>query len=251
MSHSNLTALPRPNVVERPDYKPVAPQEQFIVPLLRQHIEDALNTYATPAPSEGHVLDVGCGRQPFREKLESIGYSYTGVDVQQNPEGTVDVICAIDQPLPVALTSRDPFHSILCTEVMEHVADWNMAFSNFAQLLVPGGRLFITCPHFYQLHEVPYDFWRPTPYALQYFGKQFGLKVIHQVNAGEAWDVLGTLLANCYSLPASRNFGDRVLNRIVSKCRQSLLQLLVSRRLQATVKLHSPLYLSNIVVFEK
>jgi SAM-dependent methyltransferase len=248
---NSISYLQRVNVVERASYEPTAPQEKFIVPLLRWHIEQVLSTYAKPISLNPRILDVGCGRQPFRKDLEAIGYNYRSIDAQQNPEESVDIVCEIDKPLPTELLSIDPFDFIFCTEVMEHVANWNIAFSNFAQLLVPGGRLFITCPHFYQLHEVPYDFWRPTPYALQYFGKQFGLKVIHQVNAGDAWDVLGTLLANCYSLPASQSFGDRVLNRIVSKCHQTLLQLLVSRRLQATVKLHSPLYLSNIIVFEK
>lgn len=243
--------LKRADIVERPNYKPAALQEEFIVPLLRSHIEQVLSRYAKPTSSKPRVLDVGCGRQPFRKELEVLGYKYSGIDAQQNPESSVDIVCEIDKALPPEILSLGSFDFIFCTEVMEHIADWNMAFSNFDHLLVSGGRLFITCPHFYQLHEEPYDFWRPTPYALKYFGEQVGLKIIHQAKAGDAWDVLGTLIANCYSLPASRSFGDRVLNKIVSKCRKTLLQLLVTRRLQGAVKLHSPLYLSNIVVFEK
>jgi len=68
-----------------------------------------------------------------------MGYSYTGRDVQQNPEGTVDVVCAIDEELPVELTYRGPFDLVLCTEVLEHVADWDMAFRNLATLLGRGG----------------------------------------------------------------------------------------------------------------
>lgn len=243
--------LKRADIVERPSYEPSAPQEEFIVPLLRSHIEQVLSTYAKPTSSNPRVLDVGCGRQPFRKDLEALGYNYSSIDAQQNPEGLVDIVCEIDKPLPPEVLRLGSFDFIFCTEVMEHIADWNMAFSNFEQLLVTGGRLFITCPHFYQLHEEPYDFWRPTSYALKYFGERFSLKILNQANAGDAWDVLGTLIANCYSVPASRSFGNRVLNKIVSKCRKTLLQLLVSRRLQRAVKLHSPLYLSNIVVFEK
>lgn len=243
--------LPRSEVIERVNYEPMYPQEKFIVPLLRQHIEEILSTYAKPTSINPRALDVGCGRQPFRKHLEALGYIYSSTDAQQSPEESVDVVCAIDQPLPSELTRSGPFDFIFCTEVMEHVADWNMAFSNFAQLLAPGGRLFITCPHFYQLHEEPYDFWRPTPYALHYFGNKFGLKILDQVNAGDAWDILGTLLANCYPQPASRSLGDRLLNRIVSRCHKFIFQLLVSRRLQTSVQLNGPLYLSNIAVFEK
>src|SRR5262245_47361574 len=109
--------LPRPIVEERPDYEPMGLQEEFIVPLLRRHIEDALATYAAPAPPYAKALDAGCGRQPFRKTLESMGYSYTSFDVQQSPENTVDVIGALDEPLPSQLTNRGPFHFILCTEI--------------------------------------------------------------------------------------------------------------------------------------
>jgi SAM-dependent methyltransferase len=243
--------LTRKQHIQRSDYQAAPPQDQFIVQLLREHIEQILHTYAKPTALQPRVLDVGCGRQPFRKDLEALGYTYISLDAQQNPEESVDIVCEIDKPLPSEFINHGTFDFILCTEVMEHVADWSMSFSNFAQLLAPGGRLFITCPHFYQLHEEPYDFWRATPYALQHFGNKFGLKVLHQVNAGDTWDVLGTLLANFYSLPATRSLRDRILNRIVAQCRQSLLQLLLNRRLQQAVHLHGPLYQANVVVFEK
>ena len=92
-----------------------------------------------------------------------MGFDYTGADVQQNKAATVDFVAAIDQPLPPQLAGAGPFDFIVCTEVLEHVADWEMAFRNLRSLLAPGGRLLITCPHFYPLHETPHDYWRPTP----------------------------------------------------------------------------------------
>jgi|SRR5919199_1008233 SAM-dependent methyltransferase len=243
--------LTREQHIQRIEYSATSPQDQFIVQLLRKHIEQILSTYAKPTSPLSRALDVGCGRQPFRKDLEALGYTYMSLDAKQNLEETVDIVYEIDQPLTPEVIKQGTFDFILCTEVMEHVANWDVAFSNFAQLLAPGGRLFITCPHFYQLHEEPYDFWRATPYALQHFGNKFGLKVLHQVNAGDSWDVLGTLLANFYSLPASRSLRDRLLNRVVSQCRRFLFQLLVSRNLQTAVHLHGPLYLANVVVFEK
>jgi len=243
--------LPRTEVLERHDYKPTHPVEVFMVRLLKHHIQEIISTYGKPTSSNPRVLDVGCGRQPFRKDLEALGYTYISVDVQQNPEESVDIICEIDKPLPDSIFSLGTFDFIFCTEVMEHVADWNMAFSNFTQLLAPKGRLFITCPHFYILHEEPYDFWRPTPYALRYFGDRFGLKVLHEIKAGNAWDVIGTSIAISYTLPASPTLKNRILNKIISKCLSFLLQLLDKRHLQNAVNLHSPLYLSNIMVFEK
>jgi hypothetical protein len=246
-----MNYLPRPALEERPSYEPSSPQEQFIVPLLRQRIERAIATYAMPAPAQGRALDVGCGRQPFRKILESAGYSYTGMDAQQNPENDVDVVCAIDEPLPLQLTCGEPFHFLLCTEVMEHVADWDMAFRNLMALMAEGGRLLITCPHFFQLHEEPYDFWRPTLHALRYFALRTGLITLQEEAAGDAWDVLGTLLANCEPLRVSDGLLDRVVAKLVRFSHQRLLNVLNHRRLQQMVQLQGPLYLSNVVVFEK
>ena len=249
-----MTYLKRPDILEKAEYLPGLPVEEFIVPLLRQYIEDALTTCATGAPLHSRALDVGCGRQPFRKKLESIGYSYTSMDVHQSPEDTVDIICAIDEPLPLELTSCQPFHFVFCTEVMEHVADWDMAFKNLATLMEPGGRLLITCPHFYILHEEPYDFWRATPHALRYFADRVGFKILYQETAGDAWDILGTLLANCNPSPVSKTILNRGITKLVRLSQQALFNLLLKRWLQKVVQLHGiygRFYLSNIIVFEK
>ena len=74
---------------------------------------------------------------------------------------------------------------------------------------------------------------------------------MHQAIGGDAWDVLGTVLANFYWVPASQSLRDRLLNKIVTQSRQLLLQLLIDRRLQSSVHLKSPLYIPNIVVLEK
>ncbi len=59
------------------------------------------------------------------------------------------MIACIDEPLPAELLNQGPFQFVLCTEVLEHVADWPMAFKNLASLMSSGGHLLITCPFFY------------------------------------------------------------------------------------------------------
>lgn len=242
---------PRPILTERPDYEPACPQEEFIVPLLRRHIEATLARYAAPAGNGERALDVGCGRQPFRKELELAGYSYASMDAQQYVEGAVDFVCSIDEHLPAALTKGGPFQFILCTEVLEHVADWDIAFKNLALLLEPGGRVLITCPHFYQLHEEPYDFWRPTLHALRHFAQREGFRIIHGEAAGDGWDVLGTVVANCR--PALRSGGmlGRGASKLLVLAQKCAFRLLRSRLPQRLIRLNGPLYLSNVVVLER
>jgi SAM-dependent methyltransferase len=239
------------NLVEKTAYIPTCDQEGFIVPVLKYELDELIEKYATVNQKKARVLDVGCGRQPFRNTFETKGYQYLSLDTQQSPESSVDFICEIDQLLPREILDAAPFDFIFCTEVLEHVADWEMTFRNFYQLLAPGGKLLITCPHFYPLHEVPYDFWRPTPYALQYYGNKFELNLLYQKNAGSTWDVLGTILGASHTVPISRRFADRLISRIAKHAHQILLSLLLKRFLQSHVQLNSSLYLANIAVFEK
>jgi SAM-dependent methyltransferase len=232
----------------RPDYRPGSPPEEFVVPLLRDRIEAALREDLPPPPRV--VLDVGCGRQPFRRLLEGPGSVYVGTDVTQTPERTVDVVAAIDAPLPAELLARGPFDFVLCTEVLEHVADWSAAFANLAALLRPGGRALVTCPHFYKLHEEPYDFWRPTPHALGHFARANGLAVVRQEAAGDGWDVLGTLLASCVAVPHRPGLLPRVGAKLVHLARGLAFRLLRARLPQRLARLPG-VYLSNVVVLEK
>ena len=60
-----MAELKRANIIERATYEPSGPQEEFVVPLLRRHIEEVLSAYAKLSSSNLRALDVGCGRQPF------------------------------------------------------------------------------------------------------------------------------------------------------------------------------------------
>jgi SAM-dependent methyltransferase len=249
--HMAVDAPVRPVLHERPTYEPRWPPEQFMVPLLRQEIEAGIAKYATPALGNRRAIDIGCGGQPFRSLLEDIGYSYCGVDANPTEGCPVDINCAVDEPLPAELTRRGPFEFLLCTEVLEHVADWAVAFSNFQLLLAPGGRALLTAPHVYQLHEEPYDFWRPTLHAIDRYARGVGLQTLYRHAAGDAWDVLGTILPNCQFVSSSRRFVDRALAKAVRMAAQFTYRALLRRRLQKSVRVEGLLYLSNVVVLEK
>jgi 2-polyprenyl-3-methyl-5-hydroxy-6-metoxy-1,4-benzoquinol methylase len=235
----------------RSDYRLASPEDHFIVSLLKTHIDQILAAHAKPTKPNASVLDVGCGRQPFRHRLEEMGYNYMSLDAEQTQDNDVDVIGLIDRELPLEIKMYGKFDFILCTEVMEHVADWHTAFSNFSDLLEPGGKIFITCPHMYQLHEEPHDYWRPTPYIFDYFAKKHQFKILCQLNAGDAWDVLGTVLANLQTEAATRQWSHRILNKLVSKARRILLKSLLEGRLQSALKVKGNLYQANIVLLEK
>jgi len=248
---SGSTKAARPQLRERTIYAPNLPEEEFIVPLLRREIESCIKHYATPPSELAKAVDIGCGGQPFRGLLEQIGYSYCAVDVNADGGPPVDVVCAADERLPEELLRRGPFDFLLCTEVVEHVADWHAAFENFNMLLAPGGKALITAPHLYQLHEEPYDFWRPTLHAIDYYARRAGFETLYRKAAGDGWDVLGTLLATCKFRASSTRFQDRALAKAMRGVRRLMFRGILRGTFQPRVRAESLLYLSNVVVLEK
>jgi SAM-dependent methyltransferase len=176
--------------------------------------------------------------------------TYYGLDVATIDGTDLDFVCSIDAPLIDSLRDRE-FDFILCTEVLEHVANWPAAFENLATILKTGGKLFITCPHVYQLHEEPFDYYRPTIHAIEYFARQNNLKSIYLEKGGRDWNVLGTVIANTEFRPAKGRFYDRQLARIAEYLRRRILKSLISNRLQRSVQASCSIYLFNVAILQK
>lgn len=241
----------RPELRERTRYDPNLPQEEFIVPLLRREIEACCARFAVAKPHGGKAVDIGCGGQPFRGLLEASGYAYCGVDVNADGGVPIDVVWAADDLIPETLVSRGPFDLLLCTEVLEHVRNWDRALANFRRLLCSGGRAIITAPFVYQLHEEPYDFWRPTVHTFDCFAREFGFNVLYRQQAGDVWSVIGTVLATCKFLPQTARLRDRLCARVIRIGSRWIHRALLGGVIQAKVKAEAPYYLSNVVVLEK
>ena len=221
-----------------------------MVPLLADNIGRSIDSFARPLGNGGVCLDVGCGEQPLRASLEALGFAYSSLDLAQNQSGTVQHIGAIDRSLPTSLANA-AFDFIVCTEVLEHVADWTQAFTNLSALLKPGGRLLITCPHIWVPHEEPADFFRPTSWALAHYAKASGLGTLSIERLGDGFDVLGTVLAAVRVTAPKNQPWMWMLAGPLSLLRKLALAVLFMKPMRKILRLPTPLYLSTIAVFEK
>jgi hypothetical protein len=106
----------------------------------------------------------------------------------------------------------------------------------------------ITCPAVYPLHEVPYDFWRPTPYALERFATRYGLRVVESESAGSGWDVLGTVVGALHVTAGRPGLGTAVLRKVLAATRKLLIRMARSPGIRRRIELRGNMYLSNIVV---
>jgi SAM-dependent methyltransferase len=185
--------MSRPNTyARRTAYRPrFYRDDYFVLKHLTEFINSSLRRYVVPG---SRVADIGCGEQPLRAQIEGLGATYTGVDIEQNPQQTVEVVASItDLPL-----TENSFDTIICTEVLEHVSDTYTAFGELARVLRPGGHLVISVPFGYPLHEEPYDYVRLTPYQIRECAAKVSLTVTELRTTGNELEVLATLLDNMW-----------------------------------------------------
>lgn len=157
---------------------------------------DFLRNYKTSLV--GDLLDIGCGRMPYRSfiKRESSISSYTGVDIENDiyqndsrPDFFWD-----GKKLPF---EDEKYNTGLLIEVLEHVPDPGSVLKEIHRVLKPGGKLFITIPFIWNLHDVPYDEYRYTPFSIQRICTEAGFKVSYIDALGTWHSSLATILA-CY-----------------------------------------------------
>lgn len=132
---------------------------------------------AESLPYSGRVVDLGCGSAPYRELILQKADEYIGVDWDGSAHDLrhVDVTADLTEPLPF---EDDYADTVVSFQVMEHLPDTALFLNECHRILRPGGRLFITVPFMWHVHEAPHDYYRFTRYGLQYLCEKHGFEDI-------------------------------------------------------------------------
>lgn len=143
-----------------------APLAAFVAesPIQRGAIVAFVRAFADGLPAGTRILDAGAGAAPYRELFAHCDYrtqDWPG-SVHAGPLAA-DYVGDLHEELPIEAGS---FDAVLCTEVLEHVADPALVLAELRRILRPGGRLAVTVPFVGVLHEEPHDHRRPTSYGL-------------------------------------------------------------------------------------
>jgi SAM-dependent methyltransferase len=139
--------------------------------------------------ARGHLLDLGAGQVPLYGCYRDLVASTTCVDWSKSPHPCphIDHYLDLDEPLPLPDGAYD---TILLTDVLEHTRRPDCLFGEIARLLAPQGKLLLTVPFLYWIHEAPHDYGRYTSFMLRDLSERSGLSVLELEATGGSPEVL-------------------------------------------------------------
>jgi len=137
---------------------------------------------------KGNLLDIGCGKMPYKNYIyeHSQINSYTGLDIENALEYDTLVHPDFIWDGKVMPFKSSSFDCAFGTEVLEHCPEPEIVLKEVCRVLKPDGVFFFTVPFFWNLHEVPHDEYRYTPFSLKRHLKNSGFYSI-EINATGGW----------------------------------------------------------------
>jgi SAM-dependent methyltransferase len=160
--------------------------------------------------ARGRLLDIGCGNKPYQGMFHNRVSEYVGCDVVQSSDNRADVIC----PATELSFEAGEFDTVLCTQVIEHVADHHALLAEAFRVLRRDGLLILSGPMYWPLHEEPYDFFRFTEHGLRVLLTEAGFADIQIKSNGGKWAVCGQVLI--HTIDETR-FNHRVIIRAINR----------------------------------
>jgi SAM-dependent methyltransferase len=160
-------------------------------------LNNALEMVVTRGHVTGRLLDIGCGLKPYQPLLAPYVTEHVGVDHPDSPHALTSVdVFATAYEIPL---DDQSFDTILLSEVLEHLERPTDALTECHRLLRQGGRLVLSTPMLWTLHEEPRDFYRYTPYGLRYLLDTAGFDVVEMIALGGQWLSVAMLFSHAIS----------------------------------------------------
>jgi SAM-dependent methyltransferase len=143
------------------------------------------------ADIEGDVVDIGCGQAPYRPMFAPNVRRYVGIDRAGVPVAGIELIDGDAHALPLADAS---FDAAVSFQALEHMERPGQCLREMTRVLRPGGRVVVTVPGVWVLHEAPRDFWRFTRHGLEDIAREAGLVDVRLTTLGGLWATVGQMM---------------------------------------------------------
>jgi len=125
---------------------------------------------------KGVLYDLGCGESPYKRFFLGYAEQYVGVDWAGSIHDThADIAADLNKLLPIESEVAD---TVVSLSVLEHLCEPQIMLNEAYRILKPEGRIILQVPWQWWIHEAPYDFFRYTPYGLEYMFEKAGFKEV-------------------------------------------------------------------------
>ncbi len=122
--------------------------------ITRTNLDKLISKYETTEK----VLEIGSWGKPGYIKYFP---NRVGVDIRKGEN--VDVVASVyDLPF-----GEKEFDTVLCISVLEHLEDPLIAVEEMNRVLKVGGKIIVSVPFMFPIHEAPNDYWRFTKFGLK------------------------------------------------------------------------------------
>lgn len=137
---------------------------------------------AAMAPSiTGKVIDVGCGRKPYRALFHC--ETYIGLDIENPGHSHENEDIDVFYDGKIFPFEAESFDNALCNQVLEHVFNPDEFLSEIQRVLKPGGKLLLTVPFAWDEHEQPYDYARYSSFGLRHLMEKNGFVIERSIKS--------------------------------------------------------------------
>lgn len=152
----------------------------------RKNLYEFLSSEVSALPEKSRILKVGAGGEVERVVRRSLpdGCNLTTLDIDKKRRP--DVLADITE-----VSFDNEFDAVVMAEVLEHVRKPHVAIDRVYAALKSNGKLIITAPFVFPLHDRPHDYFRFTKYGLRYLLSDFcDVKIMERNGWYEALYVL-------------------------------------------------------------
>lgn len=135
----------------------------------------------------GTVYDLGCGTRPYEPDILKFADRYIGVDWSNTLHGLqADIVADLNKHLPIEDEVAD---AVVSFQVMEHLCEPQVMLNEAFRILKQGGKILLTVPFQWHVHEAPYDFYRYTRHGLEYMFAKSGFVDVQVKEASGFWSM--------------------------------------------------------------
>lgn len=145
----------------------------------------------------GVLYDLGAGESPYRQFFLRHAEKYIAVDWAGSIHDTkADIAANLNEPLPIKSGAAD---AVVSLSVLEHLCEPQTMLNEAFRILKSGGAIVLHVPWQWWIHEAPADYFRYTPYGLDYLLRKAGFVEI-EVQPQAGFFTMMTLKMNYFSL---------------------------------------------------